>query len=247
MNPDEYQFRYVDGEGCQIKEVYGYKPLSYHSEVYSELLYKLSSEYHPSYKTWTNVGWILKQPMIPSTCNVKNYKCSDCGKENVQLWRQYQTCVSALGLLCFECALKDQKEKEEDLVNDCIGWLVPAVPSPCGETYWGYSSIPSDGCRWWYNLPRIRNFGPEYCRYSTEDYLRYLYQQYLECDLGTYIKELFKNSFINELKRTRFFDIFLTPAHCIQIPDLNISFTTKQKAIEWADETSEPSVIDFRF
>ena len=36
---------------------------------------------------------------------------------------------------------------------DQIGNLVPAIPTEDGETFWGYSSVPQDGCEWWYRLP----------------------------------------------------------------------------------------------
>jgi hypothetical protein len=42
---------------------------------------------------------------------------------------------------------------EERERSDQIGWLVPAVPTEDGETYWGYTSVPADGCSWWYALP----------------------------------------------------------------------------------------------
>lgn len=36
---------------------------------------------------------------------------------------------------------------------DQIGWLVPAVPTEEGDTYWGYTSVPQPGCDWWRDLP----------------------------------------------------------------------------------------------
>ncbi len=37
--------------------------------------------------------------------------------------------------------------------GDQIGWRIPAVPTTDGRTYWGYSSVPEDGVRWWKSLP----------------------------------------------------------------------------------------------
>ena len=59
--------------------------------------------------------------------------------------------VSYLTLRCTKCALKNQKQ---EVVEDphCIGWLVAAVPTEDGSTYWGYTSVPKDGVKWWENL-----------------------------------------------------------------------------------------------
>jgi hypothetical protein len=40
-----------------------------------------------------------------------------------------------------------------------IGWLVPAVPTVEGDTFWGYTSIPQEGCEWWYRIPAIKEPG----------------------------------------------------------------------------------------
>jgi hypothetical protein len=36
--------------------------------------------------------------------------------------------------------------------TDSLGWLVPAVPTEEGDTYWGYTSVPAMGCLWWRSL-----------------------------------------------------------------------------------------------
>lgn len=88
------------------------------------------------------------------------YKCSECDARGVKLWRQYQTMADYLKLLCLDCAEKDSGKKLGD--SDQLGWLVPAVPTelpnaddciPKGETFWGYSSVPGWGIKWWYALP----------------------------------------------------------------------------------------------
>lgn len=85
----------------------------------------------------------------------KWYRCSLCKATNCKLWRQYQTLADHIKLLCLPCAEKDQKQKStiEEGGSDQVGWLVAAVPTQDGDTYWGYTSIPSDGCDWWDNLP----------------------------------------------------------------------------------------------
>ena len=96
----------------------------------------------------------------------ENYKCSRCGETNCRLWRQYNTFVDHIELLCSKCALKDQKldgkfdeygrfiNKTDDFLpaSYSIKWLVPAVPTEDGRTYWGYTSIPEDGFKWWLSL-----------------------------------------------------------------------------------------------
>ena len=41
----------------------------------------------------------------------------------------------------------------DGFATDQIGWLVPAVPSEEGDTFWGYMSVPQAGCDWWDRLP----------------------------------------------------------------------------------------------
>lgn len=88
------------------------------------------------------------------------YRCAECHRMNCQLWRQYQTFLDRIKLLCTTCAKKDQKQERE---GDSIGWLVPAVPTilplwPGGKmhpdsSFWGYTSVPEDGVNWWRALP----------------------------------------------------------------------------------------------
>lgn len=82
-----------------------------------------------------------------------DYKCSKCGATNCRLWRQYQTFADQIELLCCNCAEQDQGKKcELPGGSDQIGWLVPAVPAG-GGTFWGYTSVPDDGVKWWNDLP----------------------------------------------------------------------------------------------
>jgi hypothetical protein len=87
------------------------------------------------------------------------YACSGCGATGVKLWREYQT--SAVELRCLNCA-EAQEGKKLKAHSDQIGGLVPAVPTelpdkkgrvPKGETFWGYSSVPDWGLKWWLELP----------------------------------------------------------------------------------------------
>lgn len=83
--------------------------------------------------------------MIP-----ENYKCRECGITGVKLWRPYQT--TPVDLLCGPCVGK-KAGKEVDLSDgDQCGWHVPAVPDLQGS-WWGYTSVPAEGCAWWDALP----------------------------------------------------------------------------------------------
>ena len=83
-----------------------------------------------------------------------------------KLWRQYNTLVSYLVLLCVDCAMKDQNEVidvsqdgsylSEFGRTDQIGNLIPAVPTEDGLSYWGYTFVPEIGVLWWKYLP-LRN------------------------------------------------------------------------------------------
>ena len=81
-----------------------------------------------------------------------DYHCTVCNcLGGVRLWRETTTCLPAK-LFCFDCAHLDQ-EKEPNAESDQIGWLVPAVLTPDGDTFWSYSAVPGAGCRWWYSKP----------------------------------------------------------------------------------------------
>lgn len=95
-----------------------------------------------------------------------NYKCHKCGATGCKLWRQYQTFLEHQTLLCANCAAKDQKEDIGDIdargrrssefgKTNQIGWYIPAVPTKENDTYWGYTTTPGVGFRWWYRLPTL--------------------------------------------------------------------------------------------
>ncbi len=97
------------------------------------------------------------------------YVCSNCGASNCKLWRQYQTFLEHIELLCAPCAAKDQDKSIEGIdaegmrpadggaydTTDTIGWLVPAIPVEGEDTFWGYTSVPQEGCDWWGALPTL--------------------------------------------------------------------------------------------
>jgi hypothetical protein len=84
----------------------------------------------------------------------EDYVCKDCGAKGVRLYREYQTFLDQQVLRCTACALKNQKKTEPDnKFAHSIGWLVAAVPTEENDTFWGYTSVPEDGVKWWDRLP----------------------------------------------------------------------------------------------
>ena len=93
------------------------------------------------------------------------YRCATCGAHGCKLWREYQTCADYTEVTCCDCAGaaedKDVSGIDADGMRptkhggrtDQIGWRVPAVPTQDGSTFWGYTSVPEDGCAWWKRLP----------------------------------------------------------------------------------------------
>lgn len=92
------------------------------------------------------------------------YKCSRCDASNCKLWRQYNTLLDYIELMCAKCACKaedkdvstmnaDGRRMDEYGSTDQIGMMIPAVPS--GDTFWGYTSVPQDGVDWWKALPSL--------------------------------------------------------------------------------------------
>jgi hypothetical protein len=78
----------------------------------------------------------------------KGYECSVCGDTGVKLWRQYQTFLNHIQLMCRACAERDQG-KQLQIGCDQIGWMIPAVPTEEGYSFWGYTSVPDAGVEWW--------------------------------------------------------------------------------------------------
>jgi hypothetical protein len=117
----------------------------------------------------------------------EGYVCSKCNAKNCKLWRQYNTFLEHLFLLCAKCA-GEAEDKDVSLIDvdgtivndifgngpihdldglvipnaqrprtDQIGNLIPAVPTEDGTTFWGYTSVPLSGVRWWKSLPTRPN------------------------------------------------------------------------------------------
>lgn len=101
----------------------------------------------------------------------ETYVCGKCGNSNVKLWRDYQTFLEHQKLRCAKCITKEHAKKGEKRQfrknsdgnnrwsnpqgfpeSDQIGWRVPAVPTEDNTTFWGYTSVPPEGCIWWDNL-----------------------------------------------------------------------------------------------
>ena len=95
------------------------------------------------------------------------YCCAGCGATGVKLWREYQTVQPQL--LCANCAATNQNRNISDMDSDGkyidsemgyrsdqIGWYVPAVPDKEGIGYWGYTSVPDAGVKWWKRLPNSK-------------------------------------------------------------------------------------------
>lgn len=124
----------------------------------------------------------MNDPIAPLTKTNyrRDYICSSCGSTDVKLWRDYNTCASAVELKCAECATPTQvayEAKNPDLYKghgsgmsgldadgvfafregDQLGGLVPAVPTLEGETFWGYTSVPASEVEWWHALPTYRD------------------------------------------------------------------------------------------
>lgn len=92
------------------------------------------------------------------------YVCGECGAENCKLFRPYQTFLDSAGfqLYCVFCAQLDQRKLYDPSMpggKHSIGWLVAAVPTEDGTSYWGYTSVPDEGVKWWDELPLISPAG----------------------------------------------------------------------------------------
>ena len=114
----------------------------------------------------------MKSVKYASGKTPEDYKCSVCGATNCKLWRDTNTFCP--DIYCAHCAttrnscLNDRKITVSDIdengkafdeiigrKTDQIAGLVPAVPDEEGVGYWGYTSVPQEGCDWWYKLPTL--------------------------------------------------------------------------------------------
>jgi hypothetical protein len=119
-----------------------------------------------------------------------DYKCKNCGINNVRLWRQTHTMLDYVELACSVCATEQQKEQIAQYASfhnkhDCgIGDLVPARPTPEGDTFWGHTSGDVD---WWYALPQYNNWELELAQVRME---RDNYLSLYHCELQARMRSL---------------------------------------------------------
>lgn len=118
-----------------------------------------------------------------------NYVCTGCKASRVKLWRQYNTFADHIELKCAACAAKDEGKDITGMtpdgmypmtehfvgqLTDQIGWMVPAIPTEDGESYWGYSSVPQEGVDWWKALPNVPDHDPirdEHRLYAVDEFI----------------------------------------------------------------------------
>lgn len=108
---------------------------------------------------WRALVEEIRPPKAPFTID---YRCGKCGSSGLKLWRGVHGCKSKDGheLLCAACLapglVVDEKGKAREpgrrgVYSDQVGGWLPAVP--VGDTYWGYTSVPTADVRWWTALP----------------------------------------------------------------------------------------------
>lgn len=127
-----------------------------------------------------------------------DYRCSKCGLAGHRLWRQSHTMLNHIELMCAACAETDQVEQIERYASfhqewePGIGNLIPARPTPEGDTFWGHTS---GDVAWWYNLPQYVDAAREMKLLRIE---RDHFQQRSEADATSWL-EVFRE--LNQLKR----------------------------------------------
>jgi hypothetical protein len=130
---------------------------------------------HHNSKTRSGRWWKiwLRSGAIPNPCLAiydsphvpKDYSCATCGVQGVKLWRESHTFSPSL--LCVSCACKvsgkpdtvdglGMRRDTHGMETDQIGWWVPAVPAG-KDAFWGYTSVPTRGVKWWKSLPTRPN------------------------------------------------------------------------------------------
>ena len=83
-----------------------------------------------------------------------DYVCGHCGADGVRLWRKSATSepVRDQPLLCGDCTVKEQGHPLDLSESDQCWGRCPAIPDLRGA-WWGYTSVPAEGCAWWDALP----------------------------------------------------------------------------------------------
>lgn len=100
----------------------------------------------------------------PKSEHTIDYHCHKCKARGVKLWRPVHGGeIGGRGLKCAACLAPGETVSGDgrlmevglDILTDQVkGWL-PACP--VGDTYWGYSSVPSADVRWWKSLPTYQS------------------------------------------------------------------------------------------
>ncbi|HVI39159.1 MAG TPA: hypothetical protein VM577_00730 [Anaerovoracaceae bacterium] len=112
------------------------------------------------YRTmWEKIVKDLRPARSPFTIK---YCCDQCKVEDVKLWRQSNTFADYIKLQCASCLapgeVVNEKGKFTDpsygYETDQLKGCVPAIP--VGDTYWGYTSVPSQDVEWWVALPTYK-------------------------------------------------------------------------------------------
>ena len=98
--------------------------------------------------------WIGNPPPSDHGAICGGYACGGCGASGVRLWRDYQVYLDQSTLRCRRCCEAHEGKPMPDQ-GDQIGWSVPAVPTPDGSTFWGYTSVPLVAVDWWKALPFV--------------------------------------------------------------------------------------------
>lgn len=82
------------------------------------------------------------------------YKCGRCAAEGVKLFRKSATSEPVLEqpLLCGDCTVMEQGHALNLAESDQCWGRCPAIPDLRGG-WWGYTSVPAEGCAWWDALP----------------------------------------------------------------------------------------------
>jgi len=177
-----------------------------------------------------------EKPKVPDF-----YKCTQCGAHGVKLWREYQTFLDHQTFLCVNCIGEDKFDTDIPGHICSVGWRVVAVPTPDGETYWGYTSIPQDGCRWWDILPGSPS-NIDVTVYSINEHLEKLRALTFECESNRWwCTNLIKKSYADESLRLGNVEIFRRPSGCYRIKGR--TFRTKQLALNWMRRNQEISVL----
>lgn len=105
---------------------------------------------------WRRFVAEMRDPRSPFTVN---YRCGKCKSTDVKLWRGVHGCADKDGneLLCARCLAPNVevdasgKAPSDYGRSDQVGGWLPAVP--VDDTFWGYSSVPSQDLEWWLTLP----------------------------------------------------------------------------------------------